>query len=457
MTPPAISPETLAAENLQPEREESTATPAADGGYFTPRSSGESDTPGQGYRRHASQFVSTTGIAFAIVGLQLGQGILLARLLGPEGRGEYAAAMLYVQLLLYVGLFGGIEAVCRRATEAVSNSAEGRYRLRRAALWLGITTGTITMLIAIALNLLALPGDKRYLIPVATLCSLSILGQHAMLIMTAVDRGAGEFGRYNVRRLIAAAAFPCLLLIAAMVTTIDVHLAAWMFVASSGISMVACLIGLPQPFRGPSRPTVRTLAKESRPYGVSMLATDLFERLDLLLVLWLAPMIEQGFYAAMVPAVYPLTVIPNTLGMFLFNAGANSDKRLGTSDIHRILGSSVAVQVASTIAFMLLIGPLVRLFYGDAFEPAIIFALWLAPVSAIKGILQGLDSYLKGRGRPLAPIRARFLAIGVMFAATWGLFDTYGTLSIAIAALAGQLVCFVWLTSIVYSDVHQSD
>lgn len=398
-------------------------------------------------------FIWTVGFAFSIVALQLGQGILLARLLGPEGRGEYAAAVIYVQLLLYIGLFGGIEVVCRYAAE---NTVD-RMSLSRAALRLGITTGVATSLLAIALNMIALPGDKRYLVPIAVVCSLSILGQHAMLIMTAVDRGSGQFASYNARRFIAAAAFPFLLLVAAMMTSVTVTMAAVLFVVASLISLAACLIGIPQPWRGENHPATGTLVRESWPYGVSMLATDLFERLDLLLVLWLAPLVQQGYYASMVPAVYPLTVIPNTLGLFLFNAGADRSQSLRARDVTRILALTVAVQIASTIAFLVLIGPLVVLLYGQDFEPAIRFALWLAPVSAIKGVLQGLDSFLKGRGQPLAPIRARLVAMVVMVALTWLLFDQYGTVAIAMAALAGQVLCLVWLTILVYVDVMTAE
>ncbi len=416
------------------------------------------DPPVARKKSKAYQFASTVGFAFAIVALQLGQGILLARLLGPEGRGEYASAILYAQLLLYVGLFGGLEVICRRAAD-IDDAGQSKdpSPLRRAALWLGIATGSITTLIAVALNLVALPSEKRFLIPMAIVCSLSIMGQHVMLIMTAVDRGRGEFGKYNVRRLIAASAFPILLVIAAMITKIDAWTASWLFVAASLISMATCLQGIANPFRGKRQPTVASLMRECPHYGVSMLATDLFERLDLLLVLWLAPLVEQGFYAAMVPAVYPLTVIPNTMGLFLFNAGASSDGRLTIGGLNRILGSSLAVQTASTIAFLLLIGPLVMLLYGDEFAPAIEFAMWLAPASAIKGVLQGLDSYLKGRGRPLAPIRARFLAIFVLIGTTISLLDSYGTLAIAIGALASQVVCLIWLVAIVYTDVQRND
>lgn len=398
------------------------------------------------------KFVWTVGFAFGIVGLQLGQGILLARLLGPEGRGAYATAVLYVQMLLYIGMLGGLEVICRHA----ANRSINQQRLRRAALWLGLTTGTITTLIVVALNFAALPEEKKSLLPIALVCALSLVGQHVMLIMTAVDRGSGEFGKYNLRRFIAAAAFPCLLLGAALLIDMTVMLAGILFVIASLFSMAACVIGVSKPLSGPSAIPTSQLLKESRPYAFSMFVTDIFERLDLLLVLWLAPLVEQGFYATMVPAAYTLTVIPNTLGLFLFNAGADKNKNLTRSHVNRILGSSIAVQTLTTVVFMLLIGPLVVLVYGKDFEPAIEFVLWLAPASAIKGVLQGLDSYLKGRGRPLAPIKARGCAMAVMFVTAMTLVPHYGTVAIAMAALAGQVVCLVWLSAIVYGDVGRN-
>ena len=106
--------------------------------------------------RLAFQFLSTVGIAFLIVALQLAQGILLARLLGPTGRGEYATAILYSQLLLYVGLLGGLEVICRHA----ASSSIGKQSLRRAALRLGLSVGGLTTLIAAGLSVAALPPEK---------------------------------------------------------------------------------------------------------------------------------------------------------------------------------------------------------------------------------------------------------------------------------------------------------
>lgn len=398
-------------------------------------------------------FLQTVGVAFGIVAVQMAQGILLARLLGPEGRGQYATAILYSQLFLYVGLFGGLEVICRYAAEGKVD----KPRLRRAAMWLGLTTGGLTTVLVLVSNGLALPNEKQFLMPLGCLCALSVIGQHVMLIMTAVDRGASDYTTYNIRRFIAAAAFPALLLIAALATEVTLALACFLFVVSSLVSIAACVIGLPQPVTGPSDPPVKQLLMESRPYALSSFASDLFERLDLMLVMWFIPLVHQGFYAAMVPVVYPLIVIPNTLGIFLFNAGADDNKNLTTRDVHRILGGSIVIQTASTIAFMILVGPLVRLVYGEAFAPAVTYALWLAPVSAIRGVLQGLDSYVKGRGRPLVAIRCRVAAAAVMLFVAWWYLPSQGAIAIAKAALVGQVVCLLWLSAIVYADVAESN
>jgi enterobacterial common antigen flippase len=440
-----MSQELCTDETTSDHRHRTTAGEAADAQSLSP------EQPSLAKRlRRCRTFAFTIGVSFAVVLLQLAQGILLARLLGPEGRGEYATAVLYSQLLLYVGLLGGIEVICRYANDINID----RDKLRRAALWLGITTGVLTTLVTILCNVVALPTDKRFLMPLACLCSLSVIGQQVMLIVSAVDRGAGGFGRYNFLRLFAAAAFPAILLAYAIFFSVDPTVAAILLVITSLLTMSACLVGVRNPFRGESEPRVRQLLRESRSYGFSTLVTDIVERLDLVLVLWLAPLATQGLYAAMVPAVYTLTVVPNTFGLFLFNAGASSDRQLKVRDFHRILASSIAVQFVSTVLFMLLIGPLVRLVYGEAFSEAVIYALWLAPVAAIRGIVQGLDNYLKGRGRPLAPVNSRIASAGMMLGVTAMLFPTMQTLAIPIAALVGQFVCLVWLSAIVYADTR---
>lgn len=115
----------------------------------------------------------------------------------------------------------------------------------------------------------------------------------------------------------------------------------------------------------------------------------------------------------MIPVAYPLTVIPNTLGMYLFNAGAREGGGLSVSRFRRILDSSLLLQAVMTIAFLVVIRPGATFVYGTEFAPAVVFAMWRAPVATIKGIVQG--------------------------------------------SLVGQIVCFFGLSIFVHNDAKQID
>lgn len=395
-------------------------------------------------------FLSTVSVAFATVGLQLAQGILLARLLGPHGRGEYATAVFWSHFLMFIGLFGGIELICRYAND---NSYD-RQQLRRSALWLGIVTGVATTVLAMLGSIFLIPSSKSYMAAIGCLCSLSVLAQNVILIMTGVDRGSGAFGLYNLRRIFAAAALPVLILVCYPFMAMNVGIVCLLYVIGSYITMWVCLKGVDHPLTGPTAVPTRRLLKEARPYALSMLAADLFERLDLCLVLWLAPIVSQGYYATMVPVVYPLIVIPNTLGMYLFNTGAKTDSTLSESHFLKTLLGLLGVQTMMVIGFWIVIRPFIVTFYGPEFDAAVAVAMWLAPASAIKGIVQGLESFLRGRGRPQASILCRVVAAGVLVVVTLALFGRYDIQAVAMAALASQLVCLLWIGFLVLRDVR---
>jgi enterobacterial common antigen flippase len=420
----------------------------------TPASS--MDRPSRGassFFRRSLPMATTVGVSFGIVALQLAQGILLARLLGPQGRGEYAAAVLYSQMLLYVGLFGAIEVVCRYA----ANDRVDRRSLRKSAARLALVTGTATTLIAIACATVGIPMDKREMLPLAIVCSLSIIGQHVTLILSAVDRGSGDFSRYNRIRLIAAASLPLLLICWALLAETTVLSTCVLLVVATLLSTLPCFLRVKNDAGAIPAPRTKQMLREGRPYGIAMLATDFLERIDLLLVLWLTDFSTQGFYNAMIPVAYPLTVIPNTLGMYLFNAGAREGGGLGVAQFRRILASSLLLQVIMTIAFLVFVGPVVTFVYGTEFAPAVVFAMWLAPVAATKGVVQGLESYIKGRGKPMATIRIRMLSTIVMLASIAALYPFTGILAIIQGSLVGQIVCFFGLSIFVYKDAERID
>jgi enterobacterial common antigen flippase len=329
-----------------------------------------------------------------------------------------------------------------------------RESLRRTAIRLSLATAGITTTVVIACNTFGLPAGKQYLWPLSVLCAASIFGQQIMLVVSAVDRGSGDFARYNRLRLFAAALFPASLLLWLVIAgKPTLVITCWLLTISSTISMVPCFFRFATGPGHEPAPQPKQMLREGRPYAVSMLATDLLDRIDLLLVLWLTSIVTQGYYNAMIPVAYPLTVIPNTLGLFLFNAGARGDGSLTAKRFNHILLSSIAVQTVMTIGFIALVGIVIRFVYGAEFAPAVPFALWMAPIAAVKGIVQGLESYVKGRGNPLATVRIRVISAFVMLLVILGLYPVTNVFAILQGALVGQVACLAGLVLLIYHDI----
>ena len=122
----------------------------------------------------------------AVFGIFFVQGIILARILGPLGRGEFGTAIQIPRdLLLYAGLLGGIEIVNSYASKGVRSLV----RLKYSAARMGLITGTITAVVAgVASIVFLLLVGKAQLIPFCLLCCLFLPWEHMHLIISGVDR-----------------------------------------------------------------------------------------------------------------------------------------------------------------------------------------------------------------------------------------------------------------------------
>ena len=392
----------------------------------------------------------TFATSIAMFGAFAIQGILLARILGRYGRGEFATAVLFPQILLYVGLLGGIEVVTRYAGQINANLV----KLRRAAFRLGIFTGCLTMLAVIVFSLTCVPAAKSHLIGLCLLCSLALPFQHIHQITIAVDRGSNGFTRYNWIRLFGTLVLPSMLLVCWLTNVQSLTFICLLFIASAVVGAIPCLWRLERSL-SPADPSQRTLLKEGRPYAVAMFAGELFERLDVALIFWWTSLATQGSYAAIVPAAHVLIVIPNALGLFTFNIGAKHDRVVSLRETNLAMAGMLVFQFVSALAFALVIGKLILILYGEDFRPAIPLAYALIPAVAIKGFLQAAEGYLKGRGKPLIGTYARLLGAVIMLLfvmVTFGRFE-YEGLSIPLGACVAQAVCFFCIVAAVYVDV----
>jgi len=398
--------------------------------------------------------LATVGSSFVQFFMFAVQGVLIARLLGPEGRGEYTTAIYYTQLLIYIGLVGTPLSIARRA----ANNKRQLPNLRRSVLQMSWLTSLTIMAAVMLLACFALPATKSHLAPLCVLCSLMLPWEHMRLSLLAVDHGSNNYLQYNYNLLIGSCAFSVLLVLLYVFGWASVTTVATLTIIAPMVALVLRYLLLPRGSIGKqAEPSPVTLIKEGRPFAVASISSDLFNQLDRFLILWLASFTIQGYYATAVSAANLMTVGSNALALFAFNSGANSRRILKfTSLCTRGFGLCI-VQGLIAVVFAVVVEQLIVIVFGEAFRDAGRYARVLIFAYAIHGCSQVAEGYLRGRNRALIEVYSRMLGALMLLGTVYLTYETWGAMSIPYAAILSQLTATVLIVAMVIIDVRQRE
>src|SRR5437763_11992454 len=167
--------------------------------------------PGKRATHRAMKVLVVTILTTGVLQLaNLASGLLAARLLLPEGRGELAIAILWPTTLAYLLLFGLSDAVLYYS----ANRQERPERVFAAALWLGLAVSAIAML---AGQWLVIPAayahqseETRELAhALLWLIPLHILG----LVFQEMLRGQHRMGAWNALRVMLGVGYVLFILV----------------------------------------------------------------------------------------------------------------------------------------------------------------------------------------------------------------------------------------------------
>lgn len=383
------------------------------------------------------------------------QGVILARLLGPEMRGAFAAAVLFPQALLYLGLLGAPELFAGYAARGAENNS-----LRRSAARYGLIAGLISFCICLLLNIAFIREDFRWVLPLASLCALSLPLQQVRLAIQAVDHGQRELSRYNQGRLLSAAAFPLVLVIAYAFRITDLNWICVMFVFSQALALLLAQRGMRDSWRGTSAVPVSRGLGEARPLMAAWFSSELLERLDMCLMLALvSDEATLGYYAAAVPIAALMIIVPNAGSLYAFNLGARSSEIPSFSRAFKFLFTGLVIQIVSAVVLAALLPFLVTMFYGQRFAPTVVFAWFLLPAGVFRGLLQAIDGYLRARGKAVVGVVTRLVGTAVLIVVAtcssgWlQRLGFEGALAIPLGLSVALAFCFVVMSAVMLLDV----
>jgi O-antigen/teichoic acid export membrane protein len=383
-------------------------------------------------------YLGTFATSLFTQGCTVLQGILLARLLGPAGRGEFATVVLWPNVFAGIGILGVNMAIARFAGQGLDSGG-----LVKTAVKAALVTGVLSALVCSLLLPVMLPETKHNLLPSAYLFVSFIPLNHLALNLQGIDHGGGNFRWLNATRALLYPVFFTGISLCWWFATDKVFwVVVSLLVANGSVVLLRLSLKLKSFRHSGYAVTSKALIKESYPFVAASIIAILYMQMDKALLVWLLAPEEIGWYVAAFAAAGSVNVLNSALGIVQFSAAAQADPGCGFASLAKVLrrGGILSLMAGGLLAALL---PwLVPLVYGADFSPAASIALLLLPGLILAGLGGIINQALCGQGHPVAGVISKVLGLVVMAWLSVALADDLGGKGIACGYLGGELVAF---------------
>lgn len=390
------------------------------------------------YEHHATTFLGQ-GLT---LGLGTMTGILSARMLGPTGRGEYAAIVLWPSVVAMLCSLGINQAVAFN----VGRKRLAMSEIATAALTIGIVQGIVSVLA----GLLVVPFALAKYHPIVQHLGIIFVFFTPVLILGGYPanlfQGLPDLLRFNLIRITAPFTF-----FACLIVIYFAHCATLSFVVVSQLAgnLIALAFGLilvwsilkPRPQWNKS--AISNLINYGSRTQATNLANYFNQRIDQLMLSLFVPPEQLGYYAVAVTLSTAVTVFPQAVGIVTFSRGASQ----GNSDAKASIGASFRVSliwllIVCTLLFVA--APiLIRCVFGAAFDGSILACRILLPGALMIGLNQVLYNGASALGRPGLPSIAEGISMAVTAIGLYLLVPRFGYIGAALVSSLAYSVSFI--------------
>ncbi len=317
----------------------------------------------------------------AVMALALVSSVVLARMLGPEGRGLFALVLLLPEWARSFGLLGFEQA------NAVYAGLEADRR--RALVWQSVAlagaVGSVVGLGAACFFVFGGPGTKALIhgplwLYVLPLCTLP--GRLVVEYWSAILRGMNHIVLLNVVDVGTKLFSLALVVVFVVGLQLQVIGAVWAdtIVSLAGVLLLAALLKSVGVWGRPifDRSLWRRTARFAIPAHCGSIAAYLNYRIDELFVAAMLPPEQLGLYVIAVALVERLWILPGAIGNALLPHLANSPKR--DAALSAVISRHVILLTgAACLLLFCLADVIVRAMYSSAFAEAAGPLRWLLP------------------------------------------------------------------------------
>jgi O-antigen/teichoic acid export membrane protein len=392
----------------------------------------------------------TLGTRLVAFGFSVITNVILARSLGPEGRGVYAVAVMISSILSLLAQLGVGPANIYHLSSRLIDLDE----LIGHSASLALVLGTSCFLLVFVL-IEATGTDK--VLGVGSRFVLISCGSVPFMLITAymqsLLQGGQRFVRFNLVLLIQYAA-PTLALVVSLFVFRDRTLgavSAW--TASTVVTAAAALYSIAPLSRLSLRmrsTTIRSLLRFGLISYVSNVTSFVNYRFDVLIVNLFAGARQVGLYSVGTSLAEIVWFITNAASVVLAPRVASSNSQEADRVTEGVARVVVFMTVGAACLLALFAPLIVTVFFGSAFAESV-WAVWLLlPGIATFSVGRLLSMYLLGRNRLRVDMAASIAGLVITLALDFALIPHYGFRGAAVASsiayTAAMLVNLSWVT-----------
>jgi O-antigen/teichoic acid export membrane protein len=383
----------------------------------------------------------TFGSKAAVIILTVAGSIVIARQLGPSGRGAIAVAFSFTLLMVQFGILGLHSANSYFA----ARDPEQIGRILTNTLWASAVIGTLLSLVGLMLNQF-FPSLLRGL-DVAEI-AVVLIGIPAALagnLLQSILLAEGRMVAYNGVELGMAVGMFIGLILGLVVFSFGVIGAISLLVGLNIAGSVAYFVLLRHHGPLPRRPDLGLL-RAMLGYGMRLylagLLAYLIARGNLLLVNAYLGSADAGQFAVAIGLMDVISLLPAVVALNLFPRVARGDASTDTGAVFRSLALLYGGLCLLTIPIA---GFAITLLYGDAFSAAVPIFYWMLPGIFAFGMVSVLSYHFAGRGFPLAALLVWFVGAALDFAVVVPALAKHASVNYAAIAISVAYVLILAL------------
>ena len=395
--------------------------------------------------RRSTPLIASLAASGLVQGLNVATGVILARELGPAGRGELAAVLLWPGLLAVLAGLG----IGQAATYYAAKKETAPATLVTTSLTMAAVQALIAMFVGALLFPLIYSGYESETLQSAYVYLVFIPLNLAALLLMGILNGLQFHAAFQALRVlvIAIAAFAIVAL--ALAGELTVQRAVFAYLAANLLTLIAAAYAMRKAWEGPA--TIdRALGRSLFSFGVRSQTTtvsSLFnERLDQLAIsLFLSPA-SLGIYTVAVTLTALTTLVGYSVSLVALPAVARAAKAEIAIEVRTYVAAAAGGSALVSIPVLLLAPELVQLFFGSAYDDAAAVSRILLVAAVAFSTSRTLEAVLQGLGQPLDAGLAEggaliFTVIGLAILLPW-----LGITGAAVASLIAYAASVAFMT-----------